>query len=137
MDKALQYMSLARKAGLLAVGEESCGMVCLGGKAKLLCLAADASPNAQKRAESFLRGRRAPGMTLSWTKAELSEALGRPGCSMVCFTDLGLARQFASAMAETLPPWQDTAALLSQREEKARRRKAAPKKHVAREKRRM
>ena len=132
MDKAQQYLLIARKAGLLSVGEENCGTAFSGGKARLLLLAGDASPNAQKRAEGYLFGHRAPMMTLPWTKAELSRMLGKPGCSMVCFTDLALAGRFASAMAETLPEWQETAALLTQREEKARRRKAAPRKRTSR-----
>ena len=129
MDKAQEYMGLARKAGLLAVGEDSCGMAVSGGKARLLLLAADASANAQKRAGGFLTGHRAPLRTLPWTKEELSALLGRRGCSMVCFTDLGLAARFAAAMALAEPGWQDTADLLSRREDKAARRKAAPRKH--------
>ena len=48
---------------------------------------------------------------------------------MVCFTDLPLAARFAAAMADTSEAWQDTAELLSRREDKAVRRKAAPRKH--------
>ena len=129
MDKAQQYMALARKAGRLAVGEDNCGAVISAGRAKLLLLASDASPNAHKRADGFLYGRRALRQTLPWTKAELSALLGKRGCSMVCFTDLPLAARFAAAMADTSEIWQDTAALLSRREDKAARRKAAPRKH--------
>lgn len=136
MDKALQYLGLARKAGLLAVGEESSSLAAHAGKARLVLLAADASDNAVRRADAFLYGRRAARMTAPWTKEELSARLGRPGCSMVCFTDPALAAQFASAMAETLPQWQDTAALLSQRADKTRRRKEAPRKHEKRKNRR-
>ena len=129
MDKALQYMTMARKAGLLAVGEESCRAAAASGKARLLLLASDASDNARKRAAGFLYGRRALLTSLPWTKAELSGLLGRHGCSMVCFTDLPLAARFASAMTGDHSDWQDTAELLSRREEKAVRRKAAPRKH--------
>ena len=54
MDKAAQYLGLARKGGMLAVGEEGSGAATAAGKARLLMLAADASPNAQKRAAGFL-----------------------------------------------------------------------------------
>ena len=129
MDKAQRYLGLARKAGLLAVGEESCGEAFVDGKARLLLLASDASPNAHKRAEHFLNGRRALSGALPWTKEELSLLLGRRGCSMICFTDLALAEQFASALAEERPEWQETASLLKARKEKKLRRKAAPHKH--------
>ena len=129
MDKALRYMGLARKAGLLALGEDRCTEAVSEGRAKLLLLASDASPGAVKRAGASLRGHRAPMEALPWKKEELGVALGRPGCVMVCFTDLPLASRFASAMAEDLPQWQATAELLSRREDKIRRRKAAPRKH--------
>ena len=35
MDRARQYLGLARKAGLLTVGEESCGSAAAAGKARL------------------------------------------------------------------------------------------------------
>lgn len=130
MDKAAKYLGLARKGGMVAVGEEASGIAVGAGKARLLMLAADASPNARKRAEGFLYGHRAPLQTLPWTKEELSLMMGKRGCSMLCFTDLPLAAQFASALAEELPAWKETAGLLAQREEKRKRRKAAPRKHT-------
>lgn len=136
MDKAAQYLGLARKGGMLAVGEEGSGTTIAAGKGRLLMLAADASPNAQKRAAGFLYGHRAPLQTLPWTKAELSAMLGKRGCSMLCFTDLPLAARFAAALAEELPGWKETAELLAQREDKLKRRKAAPRKHAESGKRR-
>ena len=68
--------------------------------------------------------------------AELSAMLGKRGCSMLCFTDLPLAARFAAALAEELPGWKETAELLAQREDKLKRRKAAPRKHTESGKRR-
>ena len=135
MDKAAQYLGIARKAGLLILGEDACDAAVSAGKAKLLMLASDASPNAAKRAGSMLQGHRAPLTRLPWTKEELSAMMGK-SCSMLCLTDLSLAARFASAMAEGLPAWQETALLLSRREDKAARRKAAGRKHDTRSKRR-
>ena len=129
MNKAQQYLGLARKAGLLAVGEEASGSTMAEGKGKLLLLAADASPNAVKRAQSFQHGHRAPLQTLPWSKSELSILLGKHGCSMVCFTDLALAERFSAALAEEDPAWAETTQLLQERKQKADRRKAAPRKH--------
>ena len=137
MDKAQQYLGLGRKSGLLVTGEDNCGSTVGAGKAKLLMLASDASPNARKRAEGFLHGHRALLQTLPWNKEELSALLGKRGCSMVCFTDLPLAARFAEVMAETDSAWRETADTLHQREDKARRRKAAPRKPHPRGKRRM
>lgn len=135
MDKAGQYLGIARKAGLLVMGEENCGAAVAAGRAKLFLLSADASLNTAKRAGSFLHGHRAPLMALPWTKDELAQMLGK-NCSMLCLIDLPLAARFSSAMAEELPQWQETARLLSQREDKAARRKAAGRKHDSRSKRR-
>lgn len=129
MDKALQYLGIARKAGLLSVGEEACSEAIFNGKARLVLLAGDASPYVKKRAVSLLEGRRAPMKTLKQGKAELGDVLGRAGCSIACLTDLGLAGRFAAAMAETDPDWTETASLLDARAEKAKRRRAAPRKH--------
>ena len=137
MDKARQYLGLGRKSGLLVTGEDNCGCTVGAGKAKLLLLASDASPNARKKASGFMYGHRALLATLPWSKEELSALLGKRGCSMVCFTDLPLAARFAAAMAETDPAWQETASALCAREEKARRRKAAPRKHQPSGNRRM
>lgn len=129
MGNALRYLGMARKAGMVTIGEENSGTVMAAGKGKLLLLAQDASANAEKRALGFQYGHRAPLMRLPWTKEEISQRMGKAGCSMLCFTDLPIASVFAAAMAEEDPAWQETAELLNARKEKAIRRKAAPKKH--------
>ena len=129
MDKALQYLGIARKAGKLALGENDCEAICTAGKARLMLLAADASPNVNKCARNYLQGRRAVSMVLPYTKADLGAVLGRASCGMVCLTDLSLAARFAAAMAETDEEWNPTAELLSVRDSKAQKRKAAPHKH--------
>ena len=128
MNRAQRYLALGRKAGLLLTGEDHCRQAVSAGKARLLLLADDASPNARKRAQDVIVGHRAPLRTLPWKKEELSALLGRRGCSMVCFTDLALAEQFAAAMAEELSEWRETAELLSLREEKAQRRRGTKRK---------
>ena len=70
------------------------------GSAKAVFLASDASENARKRAEGFLAGRRALLVTLPYSKEQLSERLGKSGCSMAACTDFGLAAAFLSALAE-------------------------------------
>ena len=133
-NKAQRYLTLARKAGALSLGEFLCGETMAAGKGKLLLLASDASDNARSRAEGYLHGRRALFGRLPWKKAELSDLLGKAGCSMLCFTDLGLAAEFAAALAGEDESWKDTAALLMARRDKAARRKAAPRKHKPNEK---
>ena len=51
--EALGFLGLMRRAGKLSAGEEGVRQSVRAGKAKLILLASDASPNAQKRAEDF------------------------------------------------------------------------------------
>ncbi len=132
MDKVLSYLGIARKAGLLETGEENCGIVVRGGKAKLLLLAADASGNATRRAEGYVHGRNIPLLRLPQTKLEISQRVGKSGCSMVALTDLGLALSLVQALAAAAPEQGEYAPLLEQlrlRQEKARKRKTEAKAH--------
>ena len=52
MDKALQYLSIARKGGMAELGEEPVGAIARAGKAYLILVAADASDHTWRRAKS-------------------------------------------------------------------------------------
>lgn len=128
MDKALRYLTLGRKAGAVVLGEDRCCQAAEEGRMKLLLLPADAAEHTRRRAEAVLEGHRSPLCTLPWSRDELSALLGG-GCAMMGFTDLQLASVFAGSMKEQYSTWDDTAALLQYRREKAAKRKAAPRKH--------
>lgn len=49
MDKALQYLSIARKGGMAELGEEPVGAIARAGKAYLILVAADASDHTWRR----------------------------------------------------------------------------------------
>ena len=124
MSRAINYLSIARKAGALATGEENAGIEVRAGHARLLALASDASDNARARARSFLRGGKTPLTVLPLTKREISDASGRNGCSMVVFTDIGLAASFAEALyAEYGEEYGELAAGLRERSDRAARRR--------------
>ena len=71
MDKAANYLGIMRKANAVTIGETGAGIVVKSGKAYVLCLAADASENARKRAETFVYSRSVPLLCLPYEKAEL------------------------------------------------------------------
>ena len=99
MDKATNYLGIMRKANAVAIGETDAGAAVKGGKAFVLCLAADASENAGKRAETFMQ-----------------QAFSKPGCSMFAITDLGLASAFAGALAmQDSEPYQEVSEALAAR----------------------
>ena len=102
-EKTLNLLGLMRRANALQVGETNAGAAVRGGKAKLLLLASDASDNARGRAEGFLFGRNAIGLTLPFTKAEISAHVGVSGCSMAAVTDIGFANALMKLLVELSP----------------------------------
>lgn len=131
MSKALNYLSIARKAGALVTGEEKSGIEIRAGHARLLVLASDASDNARARAQNFLRGGKTPWTVLPLTKQEISDATGRSGCSMAVFTDTGLACSFAEAvLAEYGEQYSELAAELRRRNDKAAQRRKEKSAHL-------
>ena len=129
-EKTLNLLGLMRRANALQLGETNAGAAVRGGKAKLLLLASDASDNARGRAEGFLFGRNAIGLTLPFTKAEISAHVGVSGCSMAAVTDIGFANALMKLLVE-LSPWEyeEAAAQVEQRFSRAERRKKEAKAH--------
>ena len=130
MDKLLRYFSIARKAGLLELGEEDTGAAVRGGKAKVVFLAADASDNALHRAQGFVHGRDVPLLRIDRKKEEISAVTGKGGCSMAAVTDIGLADSMAAVLAQEDPErYAEAAAQLAARHAKADRRRAEARAH--------
>ena len=74
MDKALQYLSIARKGGMAELGEEPVGAIARAGKAYLILVAADASDHTWRRAKSFAAGTDQQCVQLKSTKEEMGFA---------------------------------------------------------------
>ena len=134
-DRALNYLGLMRRAGKIELGETATGSAVHAGRARLVILASDASENARKRAEGYLYGRRTLLVPLPYTKAELSECLGKSGCSRAACTDFGLSSAFLTALSAAAPDeYGQLAEEMERRADKAARRKAAgPKRKPGRE----
>ena len=123
-EKALNLLGLMRKANALRIGEEDTGSAVREHEAKLVLLASDASPNAQKRAAGYMFGSKAPLITAPFTKEEISAHVGVNGCSMAAITDIGFANAFAAALSQEYPgKYDELASAVGQRFSKAERRK--------------
>lgn len=123
-EKTLNLLGLMRKAGAIDIGETNTGAAVRAGKAKLLLLAQDASDNAKRRAESFVRGHSTLTVSLPLNKEELSARVGVGGCSMAAVTDLGFANALMKVLdAEYPDSYSLLAAEISRRMDKAERRK--------------
>ena len=120
-EKALNLLGLMRKANAAAIGETD--------TAKLVVLASDASSNAQSRANGFVHGRDIPLITLPFTKQEISEHVGKSGCSMAAICDLGFADAFLKLLCELDDGYADTAKAISERLDNQKQRKRETKAH--------
>ena len=118
MDKALNYLALARKGGRVELGEEPVGAAARAGKAYLMVVAADAGDHTWRRAKSFAAGTEQQCIRVSFTKDELGMAIGRTSLAMAAFTDAALALACAKTLEKVDP------AVLDSLESKAKRIKS-------------
>ena len=114
-----------RKDGLIEVGETAALTAVREGRARLVLLASDASPNIARRAESSLQGHRALLVHVPYEKLELSDVLGTGSCGVAAVTDMGLSSAFMDALGEKDPEkYGEQAQEMKRRSEKAAKRKA-------------
>ena len=99
MDKALNYLALARKGGRAELGEEPVGAAARSGKAYLILAAADCSDHTWRRAKSYVAGTRQQCLRLPYTKDELGMAIGRQELAMAAITDAALALALVRALS--------------------------------------
>ena len=100
MDRALNYLSLARKAGLAELGEEPVGAITRTGKGYLVIVASDASDHTWRRAKSFVAGTDQQCISVPFTKEELGFVVGRTSLAIAAFTDVSLALAFVKALPD-------------------------------------
>ena len=103
MDKALNYLALARKGGRAELGEEPVGGAARAGKAYLILVASDAGDHTWRRAKSFAAGTDQQCLKLSYTKDELGMAVGRSSLAIAAITDAALALALVQALENPDP----------------------------------
>jgi len=110
MSNTLGILGIAKKAGLLELGEDQSGIAARGNKARVLLTASDAAENTQRRINNFAEKAQIPHLVLPHTKEELGGALGINYCAAVAITDAGIAANIAEKL-EAESPGQYTEAL--------------------------
>ena len=126
MDKALNYLSLARKAGKAELGEEPVGAAARALHAHLIVVAGDASDHTWRRAKSFAAGTNQQCMRLSCSKDEMGMAIGRSSLAVAAITDAGLALALVQSLNQpekykaVLDVLQDKVSRLQQRQKEAK-----------------
>ena len=125
----LTFLGLARRAGRVEYGEESVGMAARAGKAKVILVASDAGHTARVRAENAGEAAKCPVAVLPCTKAELGAALGRDNVGVAAVTDISFAGAFLEKLSAESPGYDQIAAELSARLDRARQRQSEAKRH--------
>ena len=129
MDKALNYLSLARKAGKAELGEEPAGAAARALHAHLIVVAGDASDHTWRRAKSYVAGTDQTCIRLPYTKDEIGMAIGRTSLAIAAITDPALAL----ALVQSLPTPEKHAAIaavLTEKAQKQRKRQSEAKAHL-------
>ena len=128
MDKALNYLALARKGGMAELGEEPVGAITRAGKGYLVLVASDASDHTWRRAKSFVAGTEQQCIRVKYTKDELGFVIGRTSLAIAAITDVQLALAMANALGEP-EKYKAVIEVLTQKAQKAKKRQAEAKAH--------
>jgi ribosomal protein L30E len=100
MDKALNLLALARKAGLAELGEEPVGAAARALHAHLIVVAGDASDHTWRRAKSYAAGTDQQCVRVSYTKVEMGFVIGRQELAIAAITDPGMALSFVESLGQ-------------------------------------
>ncbi len=128
MDKALNYLSLARKAGKAELGEEPVGAITRTGKGYLVLVAQDASDHTWRRAKSFVAGTNQQCIRVPFTKAQLGFAIGRTELAIAAITDCPMALALVQSLGKP-EEYSTTLEALDLRSQKLRQRQKEAKAH--------
>ena len=128
MDRALNYLALARKAGFAELGEEPVGAITRTGKGYLVVVASDASDHTWRRAKSFVSGTNQQCIRVKFTKEELGFVIGRTSLAIAAITDAPMALAMVKALGEP-EKYKDALAALEERSQKLKKRQSEAKAH--------
>ena len=129
MDKALNYLSLARKAGRAELGEEPVGDISRTGKAYVIAVASDASEHTWRRAKAYAAGTEQQCIRLPFTKEELGEAVGRESLAIAAISDAPLALALVQSLPEP-EKYQAAIQVLTAKTQKLKKRRQEAKAHL-------
>lgn len=129
MDKVLNYLSLARKAGRAELGEEPVGAAARALHAHLVVVAGDASDHTWRRAKSYVAGTDQQCIRLPYSKDEIGMAIGRTSLAIAAVTDPALALSLVQSLPQA-EKFAAVAAVLEEKVQRQRKRQAEAKAHA-------
>ena len=128
-NKALNYLSLARKGGLAELGEEPVGAAARAGKAYVILVASDASDHTWRRAKSFAAGTEQQCVRMEATKDEMGLMVGRTSLAIAAITDVQLALALVKSLGQP-EKYKASLEVLEEKAAKAKKRQAEAKAHL-------
>ena len=128
MDKALNYLALARKGGLAELGEAPVGAISRTGKAYAILVAGDASEHTWRRAKSYAAGTDQQCIRLSFTKDDMGFVVGRTSLAIAAITDVQLALALVKSLGQP-EKYKASLEVLEEKAAKAKKRQAEAKAH--------
>ena len=129
MDKTLNYLALARKAGLAELGEEPVGAITRALKGHLVLVAQDASDHTWRRAKSYVAGTDQQCVRLPYTKAEVGFAIGRQELAIAAITDAGMALSIVESLGQP-ERHKEVIEVLTAKKQRAQQRQKEAKAHA-------
>ena len=128
MTNGLNYLALARKAGLAELGEEPVGAAARKGKAYLIAVAGDASDHTWRRAKSYAAGTEQQCIRLEATKDEMGFSVGRTSLAIAAITDPAMALAWVKALGQP-EKYAEALEVLTAKADKAKKRRSEAKAH--------
>ena len=128
MDKALNYLALAKRGRLVELGEEPVGAITRTGKGYLVVVAKDASDHTWRRAKSFVAGTEQQCLSVPFTKEELGFVVGRTSLAIAAFTDPAMALAWVKALGQP-EKYAEALEMLTAKADKAKKRRSEAKAH--------
>jgi hypothetical protein len=123
MDKALNYLALARKGGMAELGEEPVGGAARAVKAYVILVASDAGDHTWRRAKAFAAGTDQQALKMPYTKDEMGMATGRTALAIAAITDVAMALALAASLPQA--PTESLEILKAKAEKQKQRKKEA------------
>jgi ribosomal protein L7Ae-like RNA K-turn-binding protein len=129
MDNRL--LGIAKKAGLLEIGDDSVGRAARLGKAKVILSASDASEGSKRKARGYAETYGSVHLILPSTKEELGIIVGRGSPGMLTILDAGIAAKYVSMLASSNPgQYSEAAGRLAEKAERVRQRQKEALAHI-------
>lgn len=97
----LGLLGLAKRAGKIECGDEAARSAMTSKAARLVLIAGDSSDRTKETFRFIAESFNIPSVTVSETRADIGNALGKRPCAVVAVCDMGFAAALVKKLAES------------------------------------